>query len=128
MGYKSDLYLKCTNDVLEELLVTINSVNLFDYITELKQDNTYSTFVMYDLKWYDSYNDVQVINKKLSELGRLSKATMIREGEDSDDIQSYGADPEELDLYYHTYIALDNFGYGEDISKSIKQDLPELFL
>jgi len=128
MGYRSNLYFKCTNDVLPELLLTINSVDLFKCVTELRQDDTFTTFVMYDLKWYDGYDDVEVVNKKLSELGELNKATMVREGEEPDDVEDYGADPDELYLHYFTYIEFDNFGYGKDISESIKQDLPELFL
>ena len=128
MGYRSNLYFKCTNDALPELYTTLQQAELANNIQDMMQDSSYTTFTMFDLKWYDSYPDVQLVNTKLAELGEHDKATMIREGEESGDIETYGAEPHYLDLSYWTSLELDGFGNGDDALPILRNSHPELFI
>ena len=128
MGYRSTLFFKCTNDVLPELYATVVKADLQDSIYDFVQDDTYTCFTLSDLKWYDSYADVQLVNSKLAELGANNQATMIREGEEPGDIEIYGANPYALHLYYSMVLKFNGFGYGNDALPILQKSHPELFI
>lgn len=126
MGYRSNLYIKATNDVAADVYLALQQADLLEY-ADFMQDDKYFYVEMSDLKWYDSYDDVTIVNTCIQNLGKLNKACMIREGEESGDVEIYGAEPEELDMYISTYISIENF-YADEGCNLLKSQHPELFL
>ena len=126
MGYISDLYVKATNDVAPQIYQALIEVDLLNEC-DFQQDEDYFYVTLIGLKWYDSYDDVKRINTLIHTLGKENKATMIRVGEDSGDIETYGTDPDTLNLYYYTNVELDGF-LGDTGLPILRQSNPELFI
>ena len=129
MGYRSDIYIKATNDIAPDLYLILQQADCLS-CADFSEDDNYTYVTMYDLKWYDSYDDVTLVNDFIrSQLN--GKATMIRVGEESGDVETYGSDPYDLDLYYHFNIELDGFADSASTSRGIPRltaSHPELFI
>lgn len=104
MGYRSDLYFKCHKDIAPELFSLLEQNELSGYIEDItivKDD--YIAFSMLSLKWYDGYPEVDTINSFVN--SHPSQVAFIRNGEDSDDIESRGNTYDlGLDYYVQFYI------------------------
>ena len=104
MGYRSDLYFKCHKDIAPELFSLLEQRELSKYIEDIAiVDDDYIAFSMLSLKWYDGYPDVDTINSFIN--SHSSQVAFIRNGEDSDDIETRGNTYDlGLDYYVQFYI------------------------
>lgn len=99
MGYRSDLYFKCHKDIAPELFSLLEQHELSGYIENIAiVDDDYIAFSMFCLKWYTGYSSVDAINAFVD--SNSSQVAFIRNGEDSEDIETHG-DTYGLDLDYH---------------------------
>ena len=99
MGYHSDLYFKCHKDIAPELFSLLEQCELSNYVEDITiVDDDYIAFSMLDLKWYDDYPEVDTINNFVN--SHSSQVAFIRNGEDSDDIETRG-DTYNLGLDYY---------------------------
>lgn len=122
MGYRSTVaYVIQFEDVEHKKeFVAVHKLDdkLKDAIKELghlEDDTSYLSFYVDDVKWYTSYEDVQMHNRLLKCISELSEdenyersisARMIRIGEDTDDIEDdgYGDDPWDIELWVARHI------------------------
>jgi hypothetical protein len=105
MGYRSNLFVKLPKEKLFELKQLFTKADVLDDSSffsdlEIEIDNHYLYIKIEDLKWYDPYPDVAIIN---SFMHKQEKGGMIRIGEEADDIETYGC-PWNSDLYTVTNI------------------------
>lgn len=126
MGYYSDLYIKCTNDVAAEMCSSIVRQELS--IDSATRDDKYTYFTLYGKKWYGGYDEVDAINATIQKLGNQGKCTMIRDGEDREDIEESGAEPDTLGLWWDTSIQLDGFGGDKEALPILQEESPEYFI
>lgn len=99
MGYRSDLYFKCHKDIAPELFSLLEQHEFSECIEDITiVDDDYIAFSMLDLKWYTGYSDVDAVNAFVD--SNHSQVAFIRNGEDSDDIETRG-DTCDLDLIYY---------------------------
>lgn len=99
MDYRSDLYFKCHKDIAPELFSLLEQHELSGYIENIAiVDDDYIAFSMFCLKWYTGYSSVDAINAFVD--SNSSQVAFIRNGEDSEDIETHG-DTYGLDLDYH---------------------------
>lgn len=99
MGYRSDLYFKCHKDIAPELFSLLEQCELSEYIEDIAiVEDDYIAFSMLDLKWYTGYSNVDTVNAFVN--SNSSQVAFIRNGEDSDDIETCG-DTYDLGLDYY---------------------------
>lgn len=106
MGYRSDIKAVFYTDDKEQwpalrLFVTENFPKDFEGNLEIIGSSTYSGYVfsLEDVKWYDSYPDVQAYNKFVEQYTELVEGEtelpwvyeFIRIGEDTEDIETASA-------------------------------------
>lgn len=125
MGYRSNLYIKVTKPHLPALY-TLLIQHDFISCSDLALDDDYFYVQLSDLKWYDSYPDVIAINSFINSLPS-GEGAMIREGEESGDIEEYN-EPHEVDLYPRSVLKLDGFEYSSNFKQQLKFDYPELLV
>lgn len=123
MGYRSNLFIKCTWEGAKELIPVLQETELLNY-GEIAEDEDYFYITLYDLKWYNSYSDVSKVNAVIDALG--DDCGMIREGEEPDDIEYYG-DCDAVNLYSNTVVEIGGF-YGRISSNKSKTLYPEFFI
>ena len=99
MGYRSDVYAKIKIEHLFELKETLKQADLTDY-AKTTVDDQFVYVEINEIKWYDSYTDVQIFNKFINSLNE--DAGMIAIGEDGA-TEAYGY-PHEVELWTKTYI------------------------
>jgi len=100
MGYRSDVYIKVhKND--EGKLVDILIENAFSFIKEYS-DKYHVRYIINDVKWYSSYNEVKAVNDFIGEKSKYFKG-LIAIGEDNA-IGEYG-EPSEVRMSVITQIA-----------------------
>lgn len=104
MGYRSDLYFKCHKDIAPELFSLLEQNELSGYIEDITiVEDDYIAFSMFCLKWYDGYSNVDAINAFVD--SNPSQVAFIRNGEDSDDIETRGNTYDlGLDYYVQFYV------------------------
>ena len=68
MGYRSMIYIAIKEDKVEEFKALLKD-NLIQYIEQQEHDKT--RFIGEELKWYDSYSDVRLINEFVDSNGML---------------------------------------------------------
>lgn len=104
MGYRSDLYFKCHKDIAPELFSLLEQCELSNYVEDIAiVEDDYIAFSMLSLKWYDGYPEVDTINSFIN--SHSSQVAFIRNGEDSDDIESRGNTYDlGLDYYVQFYV------------------------
>ena len=104
MGYRSDLYFKCHKDIAPELFSLLEQCELSKYIEDITiVEDDYIAFSMLSLKWYDGYPEVDTINSFIN--SHSSQVAFIRNGEDSDDIETRGNTYDlGLDYYVQFYV------------------------
>lgn len=104
MGYRSDLYFKCHKDIAPELFSLLEQCELSNYVEDITiVEDDYIAFSMLSLKWYDGYPEVDTINSFIN--SHSSQVAFIRNGEDSDDIESRGNTYDlGLDYYVQFYV------------------------
>jgi hypothetical protein len=127
MGYCSDIFIKAKLEVFPQLLQVMKETELARE-ADFSSDDEYCYLSLYSLKWYDSYNDVQKVNIFINSCAEDGTATMIRDGEEAEDVETYGADPWDLDLEYYIEIRLEGFDHSEGSCDSLKTTFPELFV
>lgn len=99
MGYRSDLYFKCTKDIAPEFFSLLEQHEFSECIEDITiVENNYIAFSMPNLKWYTGYPDVDAINSFVD--SNSSQVAFIRNGENHDDIEIRG-DTYDLDLNYY---------------------------
>ena len=105
MGYRSDLYFKCHKDIAPELFSLLEQHEFSECIKDITiVDDDYIAFSMLDLKWYAGYPDVDVVNTFVD--SNSSQVAFIRNGEDSDDIETRG-NTYDLDLDYYVEFCIE---------------------
>ena len=130
MGYRSDLYFKCHKDIAPELFSLLEQCKLSEYIEDITiVDDDYIAFSMLDLKWYDGYPEVDTINSFIN--SHSSQVAFIRNGEDSDDIETHG-DTYDLGLDYYVQFYVegvegDSIEY-DTLRASLVASKPEYFI
>ena len=130
MGYRSDLYFKCHKDIAPEFFSLLEQHELSEYIENIAiVDDDYIAFSMFCLKWYTGYSSVDTINAFVD--SNPSQVAFIRNGEDSEDIETHG-DTYGLDLDYHVQFYVEGVE-GDAISyDKLRTDLvaskPEYFV
>lgn len=93
MGYRSQVYLKTTTEgyvIMKKMNDSIKEPeNKIFRWAEIHSTETGFYKIHYDdIKWYDSYTQIQNFNKALCELGRQDiPYVFIRIGEETDDIE-----------------------------------------
>lgn len=107
MGYRSQVYIKLTNERMPQLYSILLKHDLVNHC-DFAQDSTYSYVHLSDLKWYDSYSDVTDVNNYIESLP-VGQAAAIREGEDQD-IEHYN-DPEAIGLCANVVVELEGFHF-----------------
>lgn len=94
MGYRSDVYIKVNkND--EDKLTDLFRENHFDAIKEY-EDGDNVGYVIYDIKWYSGYTDVDKINSFIDEKSKYPRG-LIAIGEDNA-TEEYG-EPYEVGMW-----------------------------
>ena len=99
MGYRSEIYIKAKVKHTQALQATLRKAELDDCF-ELTQDGTYVYAYADYLKWYDSYEEVQIVNSFINSLN--DEAALIAVGEDGL-VETHG-DPWELGMYTQTVV------------------------
>lgn len=93
MGYRSQVYLKTTTEGFLVFKQFNNSVTDVDakplaYADICKTESGFYKISFDDIKWYDSYTQVQNFNEVLAKLEALEiPFSFIRLGEDTEDIE-----------------------------------------
>lgn len=126
MGYRSQVYIKLTNERMPQLysiLLEHDLVNSCDFA----QDSEYSYVHLSDVKWYDAYSDVTDVNNYIESLP-AGQAAAIREGEDSTDIEYYN-DCDEIGLYANVVVELEGFHFDNfNMQDFMATNHPEVLL
>lgn len=127
MGYRSDIYIKGTLNTFGPTMQIVNNHSLVPDSLSSDEHYFYMTFI--DYKWYEGYDFVDEFtalfeNYKESDTHLIAA---IRQGEDSDDTETYGADVHDLDMYYTKQITVHDFN-TEDTPDKLKADYPEYFI
>ena len=99
MGYRSDVYIKVHKSD-EGKLVEVLEENGFEAIREYSSI-TYAGYVINDVKWYSSYNEVKAVNRFIKERDNYHRG-LIAIGEDND-TEEHG-EPSEIGLFTVTKI------------------------
>ena len=99
MGYRSNVYAKIKIEHLFELKETLKQADLTDY-AKTTADDQFVYVEINEVKWYDSYTDVQIFNNFINSLDE--DAGMITIGEDGA-TETYGY-PYDVKLWTETYI------------------------
>ena len=104
MGYRSDLYFKCHKDIAPEFFSLLEQCELSEYIEDIAiVEADYIAFSMLCLKWYTGYSNVDTVNAFIN--SHSSQVAFIRNGEDSDDIETRGNTYDlGLDYYVQFYV------------------------
>lgn len=100
MGYRSDVYIK-VNKHDEEKLTGLFMENDIEAEKEF-EDGDYVGYVIHDVKWYDSYKEVEAINSFIGENSEYPRG-LISIGEDNA-VEEHGK-PWELDMRVINYVS-----------------------
>ena len=125
MGYYSNLFIKGKHEAFPEMQ---QALKVFEDDAKFYEDDDYFYITLASYKWYPSYNDVQSVERVIKDLGSRGLVTMVREGKETGDIETYGADPCDLNLYYSTHIVLDGFDDDAQPLTKLKELYPEAFI
>jgi len=118
MGYRSEVAIVIENEAFEELLKKAKAENndAYDLIKNgsVYQTKKFTTLYFEWVKWYEDYEDVQLIESFIREIPHVFK----RIGEDYDDIESLEGDVTDYGIYDCVQIvrSLDFEGAGEKIT------------
>ena len=104
MGYRSMIYAKIDNTLVEDFNKILKERDMTDYFYKLEDDlqdsDTHTKYVGEDLKWYDGYSDVDAINEFID--SNSETCGMIAIGEDGAEEQ-WGV-PWNLGMYTSTNV------------------------
>ena len=125
MGYYSNLYIKGKHEAFPEMQ---QALKVYGDDVKFYEDDDYFYITLDSYKWYPSYKDVQSVEQVIDDLGSRGLVTMIREGEEVGDIETYGANPYDLNLYYSTRIVLNGFDDDAQPPTKLKKLYPEAFI
>jgi hypothetical protein len=104
MGYRSDIYIKVKKEDQEQLVEKFKEADLFSSFQESSEhDDEYVRYIGTWLKWYESYEDVKIINDFINEGTDDNPRGLIAVGEDSQTTH-YG-DTQELDMFEITSVS-----------------------
>ena len=133
MGYRSDVALGVGFKNREALVAFLSAVRLGDKmpaehlacykVTEVSPDMILLHATFMDVKWYDSYSDVQCHNGLLVEAAAHGAATaFVRVGEELDDNEVNIDNDDDLDMwsFFHISRRLVTPDEGIDISDYMK--------
>lgn len=122
MGYKSDVYIKCTKDAVGSIYTALQANDILDY-TVMSYDDDFFYFNLFGIKWYDDHSDIIAIMDVLN--NNESRIGFLRIGEDCDDVEEFG----DLSYDWCIYVHIDSTTSGPfHIDHYIKQHHPELTL
>lgn len=91
MGYRSCLYVKIPNKDVKEFDKLLQDSDLdLAFEKQEVEDDSFQRYAAYDLKWYDSFDDVKKINQFIeTENPPNGPRGMLRIGEDNE-TEEYG--------------------------------------
>ena len=101
MGYRSDVALRFSDHLVEVVNTARKLDKELDSMLKEAQEND-TDYFWQDVKWYDSYKEVQAVQNFLNLL-KDDDYGMIRVGEESGDVELDG-DPGQYNMYPHTTI------------------------
>ena len=127
MGYRSSLYFKCTNDIMPEFYQLLSEHDFLSCLSNVHQSDTYTSFEMHGLKWYDGYKDVDAINAFIHKHTPSDRICMLRDGEDNHDIEVIG-DLDSFGVWYHQETVVNDLHEGSPGFHLLERTNPELFI
>ena len=102
MGYRSDVYIKVHKSD-EGKLVEVLKKNSFTATREY-EDKKYVGYVIDDVKWYSSYEDVKAVTDFIEEESEYPRG-LIAIGEDN--AKEYYGEPWEVGMFIVTQVVWD---------------------
>ena len=114
MGYRSEVAFVC-DPIVKDIVKTVAEWDkelkqLLSYADDMSSDPEYGRWLFSDVKWYESYPDVQIVENIMTMLDSVDingfcydSYGFIRLGEEMDDNETRG-DPSAFDLYVNRSI------------------------
>ena len=93
MGYRSDVFLRVTDDTKKVFEAARKICKHFDGLltdSEFECGKDSNNFIWNHTKWYDNYPEIESFNNVISQISE-EEYGMIRLGEETNDIEYYGS-------------------------------------